>query len=95
MARFCRSKSFKYQLRYWESYGNSNHLDIGNKFINTNQDEGLTKKVGFISSLIRGDNECFKGLALIKTNFLDKDFCFSEGGDSITIKKPISFTEPF
>ena len=95
MARFCRSKSFNYQLRYWESYGKSNNLDIGNKFINTNPGEGLTKKVGFITSLIRVDDNCFKGLALIKTSFLDKETCFSECGDSITIKKPISFTETF
>ena len=45
MARFFRSKSLKYQLRYWEAYGESNEFDIGKKFLSTNQDEGLKKKM--------------------------------------------------
>jgi len=95
MARSFRSKSIKYQLRYWEAYGESNAFDIGKKFLSTNQDEGLKKNVGVVTSSIRINDNLFNGLALIKKNFLDQDFCFSENGDSITIKKPISFTNPF
>jgi len=95
IARIFRSKSLKYQLRYWEADSKSNNLDIGNKFIDTNQDVGVKKKVGFITSSVRVDDNSFKGLALIKNNFVDKGFCLSENGDSITIKKPISFTQPY
>lgn len=95
MARLFRSKFLKSQLRYWESYGESNEFDIGKKFFSTNQDEGLKKNVGVVTSSIRVDDNFFNGLALIKKTFLDHDFCFSENGDSITIKKPISFTNPF
>ena len=33
MARFFRSKSLKYQLRYWEAYGEADDFDIGKKFL--------------------------------------------------------------
>jgi len=95
MARFFRAKSLKCQLRYWEAYGESNEFDIGKKFFSTNQDEGLKKNVGVVTSSMRVNNNFFKGLALIKKNFLDNDFCFSENGEYITIKKTISFTHPF
>ena len=95
MARLFRSKSLKCQLRYWEAYGESNEFDIGKKFFSTKQDEGLKKNVGVVTSSMRVNNNFFKGLALIKKNFLDNDFCFSENGESITIKKTISFTNPF
>ena len=95
IARLFRSKSLKYQLRYWEADRKSNNLDIGNKFINTNQDLGSKKKLGVITSSVRVVDNSFKGLALIKNNFVDKGFCFSENGDSITLKKPISFTQPY
>jgi len=94
IARLSRSKSLKYQLSYWESYGESCNFDIGHKFFATNQDEPFKKKVGVITSSIRIDESFSNGLALIKTDFLDKD-CFSEKGDSITIKKPISFKDPY
>ena len=92
MARFFRSKSFKYQLRYWKSYEKSNGFEIGSNLFNTNKDEGLKKKVGFITSLIKVDENLFKGLALIKTNFIDNS-CFSGDGTSIIIKRPISFSQ--
>ncbi len=95
MARFFRAKSLKCQLRYWEAYGESNGFDIGKKFFSTKQDEGSKKNVGVVTSLMRVNNNSFKGLALIKKNFLDNDFCFSENGEYITIKKTISFTHPF
>ncbi len=95
MARLFKSKFLKCQLRYWEAYGESNEFDIGKKFFITNQDEGLKKNVGVVTSSIRVDNKFFNGLALIKNNFIDKDFCLSENGDPITIKKTISFTNPF
>ena len=95
IARIFRSKSLKYQLRCWEAFGNSNDLDIGKKFFSTNQEEGLRKKVGIITSSIRIKDNFFYGLALIKNNFVDKDFCFTENGESINIKKTISFTNPF
>ena len=95
MARLFRSKSLKCQLRYWEAYGESNEFDIGKNFFSTNQDEGLNKNIGVITSSMRVNNNFFKGLALIKKNFLEHDFCFSENGESITIKKTISFTNPF
>ena len=95
MAKFFRSKSLKYQLRYWEAYGENDNFQIGKKFFNTNKNEGYKKNVGVVTSSIRVDDNFFNGLALIKKNFLDQDFCFSENGDSITIKKPISFTNPF
>ena len=95
MARVFRSKFLKYQLRYWEAYGESNEFDIGKKFFSTNKDEGLKKNIGVVTSSVRVDDNFFNGLALIKNNFIDKDVCFSENGDSITIKKTISFTNPF
>ena len=95
MARLFRSKSLKYQLRYWEGYGESKEFDIGKKFFSTNQVEGLKKNMGVVTSSIRLNDNFFSGLALIKKNFLNQDVCFSEHGDSITIKKPISFTNPF
>ncbi len=95
LARFFRSKSLKCQLRYWEAYGESNEFDIGKNFFSTKQDEGLKKNVGVVTSSMRVNNNFFQGLALIKKNFIDNDFCFSENGESITIKKTISFTNPF
>ena len=95
MAKFFRSKSLKYQLRYWEAYGEKDNFQIGKNFFNTNKNEGYKKNVGVVTSSIRVDDNFFNGLALIKKTFLDHDFCFSENGDSITIKKPISFTNPF
>ena len=95
MARLFRSKSLKCQLRYWEAYGESNEFDIGKKFFRTKQDEGLKKNVGIVTSSMRVNNNFFKGLALIKKNFLDNDFCLSENGGSITIKKTISFAQPY
>ncbi|KGG20297.1 folate-binding protein YgfZ [Prochlorococcus marinus] len=95
MAKFFRSKSLKYQLRYWEAYGENDNFQIGKNFFNTNKNEGYKKNVGVVTSSIRVDDNFFNGLALIKKTFLDHDLCFSENGDSITIKKPISFTNPF
>ena len=95
MAKFFRSKSLKYQLRYWEAYGENDNFQIGKNFFNTNKNEGYKKNVGVVTSSIRVEDNFFNGLALIKKTFLDHDFCFSENGDSITIKKPISFTNPF
>jgi folate-binding protein YgfZ len=95
MAKFFRSKSLKYQLRYWEAFGENDNFQIGKNFFNTNKNEGYKKNVGVVTSSIRVDDNFFNGLALIKKTFLDHDFCFSENGDSITIKKPISFTNPF
>ncbi len=94
IARFFRSKSLKYQLRYWEAAGEIDNFEIGKIFLNTNKDNELKKKVGVVTSSIKIKNSCF-GLALIKNNFLDKDMCFSEKDESITIKKPISFSMPF
>ena len=95
MARLFRSKSLKCQLRYWEAYGESNEFDIGKKFFSTNQDEVFKKNIGVVTSSISVGDNFFNGLALIKNNFIDKDLCSSENGDSITIKKTISFTNPF
>ena len=95
MARFFRSRFLKFQLRYWEAHGESNEFEIGKKFFSTNQDKILKKNVGFVTSSIRVDDNLFNGLALIKNNFIDKEFCFSENGYSIAIKKTISFTNPF
>ena len=95
MAKFFRSKSLKYQLRYWEAYGENDNFQIGKNFFNTNKNEGYKKNVGVVTSSIRVNDNFFNGLALIKKTFLDRDVCFSENGDSITIKKPISFTNPF
>ncbi len=95
MAKFFRSKSLKYQLRYWEAYGENDNLQTGKNFFNTNKNEGYKKNIGVVTSSIRVNDNLFNGLALIKKSFLDQDFCFSENGDSITIKKPISFTNPF
>tara|TARA_B100000700_G_scaffold174056_1_gene192293 strand:+ start:662 stop:1507 length:846 start_codon:yes stop_codon:yes gene_type:complete len=94
MARLYRSKYIQYQLSYWEAYGESNDFLTGKNFFSINQDEGLKKKVGVVTSSIRKNKNFFNGLALIKTNFIDKD-CFSENGDFILFKKPISFYKPF
>ena len=33
IARFVRSKSLKYQLRYWEAYGETENFEIGKNFL--------------------------------------------------------------
>ncbi|WP_269624236.1 folate-binding protein YgfZ [Prochlorococcus marinus] len=95
IARFFRSKSLKYQLRYWEAYGKADDFDIGKKFFNTNQDNELKKKVGVVTSSIKINDNFFYGLALIKNNFINKSICFSQKDETITMKKPISFALPF
>ena len=95
IARFYRSKSIKYQLRSWEAYGEADDFCIGEKLVNTNKDIELKKKLGVITSSIQINDNLFTGLALIKTNFIDKDICFSEKDDAITLKKPIAFSFPF
>ena len=95
MARLFRSKSLKYQLRYWEAYGESNDFYMGKKFFSTNPNEGINKNIGVVTSSVRVKDNFFNGLALIKKSFLDQEFCFSENGYSITIEKPVSFIEPF
>ncbi len=95
IARFFRSKSLKYQLRYWESYGEADNFDVGKKILNNNQDNKLKKKVGVITSSIQIKNNFLYGLALIKNNFIDQDICFSEKDEPINIKKPISFIQTF
>ena len=95
IARLFRNKSLKYQLRYWEAYGESDNFNIGKKFVNTTQDNELKKKVGVITSSMKMNNNFHCGLALIKNNFVNQDICFSEGNESITIKKPISFVNTF
>ncbi len=95
IARFFRSKSLKFQLRYWEAYGQAENFNIDKKFFNTNRDNEIKKKVGVITSLIQAKDNYFYGLALIKNNFIDEDICFSEAGESVSIKKPISFAKTF
>jgi len=95
IARFFRSKSLKYQLRTWEAYGEVDNFCIGEKLVNTNQDNELKKKVGVITSSIKIKDNLCTGLALIKNNFIDKDICFSEKDHAIILKKPISFVFPF
>ena len=95
IARFFRSKSLKYQLRYWEAYGENDNLDIGTKIFNTNQDNEFKRKVGVVTSSIKINDNLLYGLALIKNNSIDKDLFISEKDESITIKKPISFDNPF
>ena len=95
IARFFRSKSLKYQLRSWQAYGEADDFCIGEKLVNTNQDNELKKKIGVITSSIKINDNLLTGLALIKTNFIDKDICFSEKYQAITLKKPISFASPF
>jgi folate-binding protein YgfZ len=95
IARLFRSKFLKYQLRYWEAYGEAENFEIGKTFLNTNQDNELKKKVGVITSSVKNKDNFLYGLALIKNNFIEKDVCFSEKEESITIKKPISFNIPF
>ena len=95
MARLFRAKSLKYQLRYWEAFGESIDFYKGKKFLSTNSDEGIKKNIGVVTSSIRIKDNFFNGLALIKKSFLDQEFCFSENGYSITIEKPVSFIEPF
>ena len=73
----------------------SKNFDIGQKFLNTNQDNQLKKKVGVVTSSIKINDNFLYGLALIRNNFIDKDICFSEKDQSINLKKPISFAFPF
>ncbi len=95
IARFFRSKSLKYQLRFWEANGQADNFDIGKIFFNTNQDNQLKKKVGVITSSIQINDNFFYGLALIKNNFIGNDTYFSEQDEFVTIKEPISFALPF
>ena len=95
IARFFRSKSLKYQLRSWEAYGEADDFCVGEKFVNSKQDQELKRKVGVITSSIKINDNFFTGLALIKNNFINKDICFSEKNESINLKRPISFAVPF
>ncbi len=95
IARFYRSKFLRCQLRYWQAYGEADNFDIGKKLLSTKQDNKSKRNVGVITSSIKSNNNFLFGLALIKNNFIDKDICFSEKDESIIIKKPISFTQPF
>ena len=95
IARLFRSKSLKYQLRYWEAYGDADNFCIGEKFLNSNEDNELKKKVGVITSSIEIKNNFLYGLALIKNNFIHQETFFSEKNESIHIKVPISFSQPF
>ena len=95
IARIFRSKSLKCQLRYWEADGNPSDFEVGKKFFNINQKQDLRKKSGVVTSSIRTNDKLFKGLALIKNSFIDQDIFFSESGEPITIKKPISFSQPY
>ncbi len=95
IARFFRSKSLKYQLRYWEAFREAGNFSIGEKFVNTNQINEFKKNVGVITSSMRIKEDLHAGLALIKNNFIDKDICFSEKDEAINFKKPISFAVPF
>ena len=95
IARFIRSKSLKCQLRYWEAYGKSHDFEIGKKFFNTDQEQELKKKVGVITSSVMINDNLFNGLALINKNFIDNESCFSQNGEPIIMKKPISFTQPY
>ena len=95
IARFFRSKSLKYQLRYWEAYGEPDNFEIGKKFFNMNKEKELDKVVGVVTSSIKINDNFLNGLALVKNNFIGKDTCFSEKNESITLKKPISFNVPF
>ena len=95
IARLFRSKSLKFQLRYWESNSEVDDLAIIKKTLYSKRDNELKKTLGVITSSIRVDDNFFNGLALVKKNFLDQEFCFSENGNLITLKKTISFTNPF
>ena len=95
IARIFRSKSLKYQLRYWEADGNPCDVEVGKNFFNINQNQDLRRKSGVVTSSIRTNDKLFNGLALIKNSFIDQDIFFSESGEPITIKKPISFSKPY
>ena len=95
IARFFRSKSLKYQLRYWEAYDEGQNFDIDKKFLITIKDNQLKKKVGVVTTSIKVNDNSFYGLALIKNNFIDNEICFSEKDEAITLKKPISYVDPF
>ena len=95
IARLYRSKSLKYQLRFWHACGKNNDFNVGKNFYDTNKDQGLKRKVGLITSSIKINDNSFNGLALIKNKSLDNNFYFSENGEAIIIKKPISFTQPY
>ncbi len=95
IARFFRSKSLKYQLRYWEAYGEAENFDIGKKIFYNIRNNELKKKVGVITSSIKINDDFLCGLALIRNNFIHKDICFSEKEESINIRKPISFSQIF
>jgi len=95
IARIFRSKSLKYQLRYWEADGNPCDFEVGKSFFNINQNQDLRRKSGVVTSSIRPNNKLCNGLALIKNSFIDQDIFFSENSEPITIKKPISFSKPY
>ena len=95
ISRIFRSKSLKYQLRYWEAEGNPCDFEVGKKFFNINQNQDLRRKSGVVTSSIRTNDKLFNGLALIKNSFIDQEIFFSENGEPITIKKPISFSKPY
>ena len=95
ISRLIRSKSLKYQLRYWEAYGQTTDFEIGKKILKTNQDKDLGKIIGVITSSINISNNLFNGLALIKNKSVYSSSCFSENYQSINLTKPISFREPY
>ncbi len=94
IARFLRANSFKYQLRFWESNGNSNDFEVGKRFKDINKDDGTQQNSGIITSSITIKENSFNGLALIRNHSLHKDCLFSTNGDYVKLKKPISFSDP-
>ena len=95
IARLFRSKSLKFQLRFWQSCGKKNEFDINKNLFNTNQEKEFKKKVGFVTSSIKISDNSYSGLALVKNNSLKENVFYSENGESIKITKPISFTQAY
>ena len=93
IARFSRANSFKHQLRFWESNGNSNDFKVGKRFKDINKDDGKEKNSGIITSSIKVKENHFNGLALIRNHSLHKDHLLSMNGDYVKLKKPISFSD--
>jgi len=95
MARFFRSKSLKYHLRFWKSFGENSEFNEGKKIFNTDKNDISKRKSGVITSSINIKDNEYVGLALIKNSFIENDCFFSSNGSLIYLKKPISFTQPY
>ncbi len=96
MARIFRSNSLKHQLRYWEVDSVDSSGIKANQLVNSLVFDSGHKVVGEITTVVKINDSCFLGLALIRSKYLfNKELFISEKMLRIRIEIPIGFTSIF